>query len=395
MRVLTVGNMYPPHHLGGYELIWEALVLHLRARGHAVRVLTTDFRRDGAVDSDPDVRRELRWYWSDHEWPPTTLRERLRIERHNSTIFEANLREFGPAAIAWMAMGGMSLSLIERGRGRGLGSVAVVCDDWMLYGPERDAWSATFRGPRRLAAAPAARLTGVPTRLDLAAAGPALFPSEILRRRALERWRLAQTQVVHQGVDRETFAPAPVKPWGWRLLYAGRIDPRKGIDAAILALTMLPDEATLTVLGGGDESHLEELRELTRREALDERVQFGVATRQELAREYAAADALLFPVRWLEPWGLVPLEAMAVGTPVVASGRGGSGEYLRDGENCLLFDVDEGAPPLAAAVRRLAGDADLRSMLRERGLETVAGIDPNAFHEAAEEMLLAAGGGPS
>ena len=148
------------------------------------------------------------------------------------------------------------------------------------------------------------------------------------------------------------------------------------------------------MLGGGDESHLEELNELTRREALAERVQFGVATRQELAREYAAADALLFPVRWREPWGLVPLEAMGVGTPVVASGRGGSGEYLRDGENCLLFDADEGAPPLAAAVRRLAGDADLRSTLRERGLETVAGIDPNAFHEAAEEMLLAAGGGP-
>ena len=91
MRFLTVGNMYPPHHLGGYELVWEALVLHLRARGHGVRVLTTDFRRDGAVDSDPDVQRELRWYWRDHAFPPTTLRERLRIERHNSAVFEANL----------------------------------------------------------------------------------------------------------------------------------------------------------------------------------------------------------------------------------------------------------------------------------------------------------------
>ena len=51
----------------------------------------------------------------------------------------------------------------------------------------------------------------------------------------------------------------------------------------------------------------------------------------------------MFPVRWNEPWGLVPIEAMARGRPVVATGRGGSGEYLRDGENCMLFDADDDA----------------------------------------------------
>ena len=44
MRVLTVGNMYPPHHLGGYELVWRAAVRHLRSLGHEASVLTTDFR---------------------------------------------------------------------------------------------------------------------------------------------------------------------------------------------------------------------------------------------------------------------------------------------------------------------------------------------------------------
>ena len=47
---------------------------------------------------------------------------------------------------------------------------------------------------------------------------------------------------------------------------------------------------------------------------------------------------------------------MAVGTPVVATGRGGSAEYLRDGENCLLADPDVGPDALAAAVRRLASE---------------------------------------
>ena len=62
----------------------------------------------------------------------------------------------------------------------------------------------------------------------------------------------------------------------------------------------------------------------------------GQRAHAEVARLYREHDAVLFPVRWDEPWGLVPLEAMGSGCPVVATGRGGSGEYLRDGENCLL-----------------------------------------------------------
>ena len=60
----------------------------------------------------------------------------------------------------------------------------------------------------------------------------------------------------------------------------------------------------------------------------------GAKPRAELRDVYAAADVVVFPVQWNEPWGLVPLEAMSVGRPVVASGTGGSAEYLRDGENC-------------------------------------------------------------
>ena len=84
---------------------------------------------------------------------------------------------------------------------------------------------------------------------------------------------------------------------------------------------------------------------------------------------YARADATVFPVRWEEPKGLVPLASMGRGRPVVATGRGGSAEYLRDGENCLLFDAWD-ADALAAAVRRLAGDPALCQRLREGGLET-------------------------
>ena len=54
MRVLTVGNIYPPHHLGGYELVWQGAVRTLRDAGHAVRVLTTDVRYAGVASHEED-----------------------------------------------------------------------------------------------------------------------------------------------------------------------------------------------------------------------------------------------------------------------------------------------------------------------------------------------------
>ena len=113
--------------------------------------------------------------------------------------------------------------------------------------------------------------------------------------------------------------------------------------------------------------------------------------RAELLDAYATADAVVFPVRWSEPWGLVPLEAMARGRPVVASGRGGSSEYLRDGENCLLMNPDEPGS-LASALRRLAAGPALRARLRTGGLATAPLHTEQVFNEAVEQALLEAAG---
>jgi glycogen synthase len=97
----------------------------------------------------------------------------------------------------------------------------------------------------------------------------------------------------------------------------------------------------------------------------------------------------LFPVRWSEPWGIVPLEAMAFGRPVVATGLGGSGEYLRDGKNCLLVAPSDPSA-LAAAVRRLAADAGLRERLRAEGQATAHTHTETVFNQAVVEALKTA-----
>src|ERR1019366_6196299 len=62
MRVLTVGNVYPPHHFGGYEQVWASAVDHLRTRGHVVEVLATDYRHPGGDDgAEPAGAGAGRW----------------------------------------------------------------------------------------------------------------------------------------------------------------------------------------------------------------------------------------------------------------------------------------------------------------------------------------------
>lgn len=378
MRVLTVGNLYPPAAEGGYERTWRAVVEGLCAEGHVVRVLTTApvAGRElppGHVDS-PGVVRALRWYWRDFGF----VRGGLRLERHNAGILRRQLADFAPDVVCWFGMGGMSLSLLEAVRRTGLGSVTVVEDDWLDYGRRADRWTRAWRGrgPETVG--------GVPTRVDLGGAAHHLFASEWLRARAAPLG-LQRTSVVPLGVDPAAFPPQLARDWGWRLACVGRVEPGKGLGNAVGALTELPD-AELTIRGDGDAAHLASLRTLAAHLGVQSRIRFEPAVKGPVVDAYAAADAVLFPVTWEEPFGLVPLEAMAVGRPVVATATGGSAEYLRDEMNALV--VPRGVPPLADAVRRLAGDSELRERLVAGGRETAARYTEARFVAAVLDALV-------
>src|SRR4051812_27437906 len=392
VRVLCVGNMYPPHDLrGGYELTWRSSVLHLRARGDEVRVLTTEYRSpevERGAELDADVHRELRWYWRDHAFPRLSARERLAIERHNAAAFDALVARFRPEVVAWWAMGGMSLGLVERARRSGLPAVGVVGDEWLRWGPKADGWLRPMRRIPGLAPL-AERATGLPARVDLDTAALWLFNSETVRDKTrASGLRLPRSEVVHPGIDDALFRPRAPEPWRWRLLSLGRLDPRKGIDLAVDALALLPSEASLVIQGsGGSEEYRASLGERAAAPGVADRVEFSQLPRERLPGLIAGSDALLFPVQWDEPWGLVPLEAMAVGRPVVATGTGGSREYLRDGDNCLLFAPPDSADALAAALRRLGEDRDLRERLRASGFETAARYTEDAYNKAIARAL--------
>lgn len=379
--------MYPPHHLGGYELMWQSSVEHLRQLGHEVRVLTTTYRGSdqATAPGNAGVHRELPWYWHEHRFPRLSPRARLALEREAHRVLRRHLGDFQPSVVAWWAMGGMSMSLLERVRREGPRAVGVVVDDWLVYGPKVDAWQRAFGKPglERVAEL----LTGIPTRFDLASCANWVCVSARVRDRAIQEGREIQgAKIAHAGIDDALFRPVDSQQWEGRLLCLGRIDPRKGADTAIKALAELPD-ARLAIIGGGDERHLSELKKLTRGLGVEDRVAFERRSRQEIPAAIAAADVVLFPVQWQEPWGLVPIEAMAVGRPVIASGTGGSAEYLRDAENCLVYAPKDDPSALAARVRQLEREPELRDRIRDGGFATAARFTEARFNDAVLEAL--------
>ncbi len=296
----------------------------------------------------------------------------------------------------WWAMGGMSLSLLEQVRRAGVPAVAAVGDDWLSYGPRVDGWSRRFLGIGGVAAPAVQRLTGLPARLTPdRAARWSMNSQHTLNGARAAGWRLAHASIAHPGVDRERFPAAAPRDWSWRLLCCGRLDPRKSVATAVQALAQLPPEARLQLHGDGDPAYRAELADLVQRLGVGDRVDFSAGDHAAAAQAYADCDALVFPVRWQEPWGLVPLEAMAVGRPVIASRAGGGpAEYLAEGQNCLHFEPGN-AGALAAAVRRLAADPGLRHQLVAGGTRTAERFTDRAFHEALTgELAQAVQDGP-
>jgi glycogen synthase len=382
LRILAVGNMYPPHHQGGYELVWQSVMKLARDRGHEVRILVSNHRDPAiAAPDEPGVHRTLRWYWDweRHEFPTLPIRRRIALERANAAEFDRHLADFRPDVVTWWSMGHMSLSLIERARRERIPAVFSIHNDWLVYSRKADQWSRTWPRRNPLLRAAVERLLDVPTNIDIPAAGRMLFNSQFMLDSATRAGiETSNAGVIHPGIEAKFTQPLPVRPWRSRLLYVGRIDRQKGIDVAVDALAHLPPETQLTICGKGHSQFAEQLRAETVRDGIAERVVFeDFGTTDQVRDAYDDADVVLFPVRWEEPWGLVPLEAMGVARPVVSTARGGTGEFIEDGVNALVIAPDD-PQALAAAVTRIASDEALRAQLIEGGRRTAA------RHTAAE-----------
>ena len=399
MRAVVLTNLYPPHHYGGYELLCQDTVTGWRAAGHDVTVACSDHRVAGVADGDePDVERTLKFYWRDFQLLRPAPRERFAMERSNHLRWTNILDRVQPDVVSVWNYGMFGYPVLAEVVRRAIPLVLVIGDLWPCWGPSFDRWTTMFtRGPtRRLAGRLVERFTGIATTLpDLGAHSIVLPASEWLRGR-LERdspFHFERLEVIPHGFSTRDFPILDPRdraedPFGWRLLLPGRLDDRKGWRTAVRALESLPN-ATLTLAGGGEAREVAAVRAVAEAVGAGDRVEHVVVERVEMSALYRAADVVLFPSEWNEPFGIVGLEAMACAVPVVATGTGGSGEYLTHESNCLLFE--KGDPEaLAVAVRRLAGDAALRQRLVDAGHATAEAYRAETTVRALEERHVAA-----
>jgi glycogen(starch) synthase len=401
VRILVLTNQYPPHSVGGYALSCQSIVEYFRHRGHNVYVLTSDARLPSVEDDPkevaPGVHRDL-YFWfrelgREPKIPRFPLRERWKHERRNQQTLWNALTVWRPDVVSVWEMGAMSLTMLTLVERAGIPIVLTLHDYWPQYALQWDPWLRVFeqRPWIRQLASPLRMETGAP---DLSNATVNVISHSLRDKLSVDaRWRFPQAEVIPFGIDPRLFPvvePEP-RPWNWRLLYVGRLELLKGLRTLALAMRRLPPSASLEVIGSGDPAISALVKQTIGEPAASERLRFSSCPRPELAERYREADVLVFPSEWDEPFGLVPLEAMASGVPVVATGTGGSGEYLRDGENCLLFPPGD-SDRLAAAIQRLAGEPHIRRKIVLEGSSTADRYSLDRVAKELEDLHLAAAG---
>ena len=359
MRVALLPSAYAPA-VGGVEELTRRLAHRLVDAGDEVEVWTIRHPPTLPNDDRVDGVRVRRFGLPLPALRPGSL---VRFPAGAHAAFgdlDAAAREFRPDVLhvqCFSAQGAYATALAAR---RALPLVVslqgeTVMDDADVY--ER---SFTFRTALRLGLRQAAAVTACSS-----------FVLDDAR-----RFGLAAGEVVPNGVEPAGEAePEPFELPRRFVLGLGRLVPKKGFDLLIDAFARLaaryPDVG-LVIAGDGPTRP-----ELARRAAalgLRGRVYLpGTLSRGRVAWAMANADVFVLPSR-VEPFGIVVLEALRAGRPVVVSARGGAGEIVRDGENGVVADPLDTAR-LAEAIERLLADRSLSQRLGDQGRRRVAAFD--------------------
>jgi glycosyltransferase involved in cell wall biosynthesis len=160
------------------------------------------------------------------------------------------------------------------------------------------------------------------------------------------------------------------------VIFVGRLERVKGVDLLLKAIQILKEKhhRNLRVAIVGDGSLMESLKKIALRYGINEHIDF-LGVRKDVLELMRKSLVFVLPSRW-EGFGLVLLEAMSVGTPIVATKVGGIPEIIEDGKDGILVEP-ENPEELAKAILRLLSDVNLRSL-----------ISLNAYKKVKEEYSI-------
>ena len=344
MRVALVSTPFvpvPPPRYGGTELVVAELASALRRRGVDVVIYATgDSRPDGV---------EVRSYFPAAQWPPNA--------DVDATHAAWSLRDIGRDPRGFDVVHLHSVAAVELSRLCPYPAVATVHHD----ADERFS-----------------RIYHENSHVKLVAISNSQARKELAPVAA----------VVHHGVSPDRF---PIVPDQGYLLYLGRYSREKGPHLAIEVAV----RAKLPLVMAGEPHELDFYREevlpLIRKHGVLELGAVGGAGKANLI---ARARALLFPIQWDEPFGLVMIEAQLCGVPVLALSRGSVPEVVQDGVTGLVADDPSELVSGARVADKLFERGRIRALARERwSAERMASDYLQLYRQAAAETFAAADAG--
>ena len=371
MRVLVVSGIWPPD-VGGPASHAPDVASFLRERGHDVEVVIT---APAAPATQP-----YPVHWVARSLPKGVVHVRTALEiarraAHADVVYTTGM--FGRSAVgSTLARKPYAVKLtadpaFERSRRRGL--VEGNVDDFQGHG-----------------GGPAVGLLRFARDVELRRAAHVFTPSRYLRELAVG-WGVAPdhvsvlpnpSPVLGELGPREELRRA-FGLNGATLAFAGRLTAQKSLGRTLEAVAGA-DGVELVIAGEGPERELLETRagEL----GIGDRVTFlGPQPRERIIELFHAADATILSSSW-ENFPHTVVEALAVGTPVLAMEAGGVSEVVHDGVNGLLVGPGDTAA-LSEAVRRYFADETLRRRLRGAAASSVAGYAPESVFGELEQIL--------
>ena len=372
MRVVVVSGIWPPD-VGGPASHAPALAAALLEAGHEVEVVTT-------ADAAPGPRPyPVRWVSRSR---PAPLRHLAVV----GNVVAAARRADRVYATTMVRRAALGAALARRPL-----VVKLVADEAFERERRAGRFGGTLEDFQRARGGPRRRLLRRSRTAALRRARHVLVPSAYLREVALG-WCLRP--------DRVTVVPNPAPPvpplpsrdearaalgiHGPALATAGRLTAQKSLGDALQAVARVSG-VELLVLGDGPERPV--LEQAAASLGIAGRVRFlGPGSRDDVLRLFRAADAVLVTSAW-ENLPHTVLEALALGTPVIATAVGGIPEVVVDGVNGLLVPA-HAVDAIAAAVERLIGGDDLRRSLAAAAPGSVDGLsEPRILRRIVDAIV--------
>ena len=399
MRILLLSNLYPPHVLGGAEIVARDYASELQKLGHDVTVLTSTYGLSH-TEQDQHVWRVLHYTPSAHfdhsrqAWQQLhLLTDYYRYFHYPPNVKELHraIAELQPDVLYVWEITGVGLNTMLQALNKlHIPIVFHLESYWLHYAlsPQTEQTRLRIRSLKKML------IGSVPS---LAYTSMIAASDAVKQEYAAAGCDPARIEVIYNGIDAH-FLNIPdqddrkglphmslednsstldnSQTLVTRLIYVGRLCVEKGVMVILKALDLLVHEEGkrhfhLDIFGDGDEAYIKELRSFIQAKQLDSLVTFhGKVPQDELIRSYDQSDIMLIPSIWKEPFGLVVAEGMARGLPIITSNLGGPAEIVTHNVDGLLLEPGN-ERALAAAILQLSENPTKCLQFAQAARETV------------------------